>query len=242
MTSPKTKKKGKKRPPKRPPPKGQVLATSRSKTLIELPGPDPVEMRPGFGVSKRSRRNYLRSRAGSIFVVDPSMPTIDDIASSPEFSEVPNSTLRNWAQEDAWEERRREFIESINARVRQRIGNELVQQQIRILKDCDTIYEKNMEIFTGQSGFDMPPPKSYESFLRAHTTFIRAISEMGRDVIDVVVPPTVPQGEPVDEVSRVLPELSTEEARIAALAIVQQRRQLRSKNNDEDEDDGETLD
>jgi hypothetical protein len=240
--APETKKKGK-RPAKRPPPKGQVLVTSRGKTLIELPGPDPMELKPGFGFSKKSRHHYLRARAGMIFMVDPSMPTVDDICQHPEFAEINPATMRRWAHDDQWQDKRQEFRERINEGVRKRIGNELIQQQIRILKDCDALYNQNMDYLTGQSGVEVPAPKSYESLLRAHTTFIKTISEMGREVIDVVVPPAVPQGESADEVQRVIPELTSEEARVAALAVVQQRRQLRSRNlPDEDEDDGETMD
>lgn len=240
--APETKKKGKKRPAKRPPPKGKVLATARGKTLIELPGPDPKEMRPGLGASRRSRLDYVRAQAGVIFMVDPNMPTVDDIAQDPQFSDVSVTTLRKWMHADRWQEKRREFREGINAGVRKRIGNELIQQQIRMLKDCDVLYNQNMDFLTGQSGVEVPAPKSYESLLRAHTTFIKTISEMGREVIDVVVPPVVPQEGVTDEVSKVMPELSNEEARVAALAVVQQRRQLRSRNPQlEDDSDGETV-
>jgi hypothetical protein len=242
MTS-ETKKKGKKRPAKRPPPKGQVLVTPRGKTLIELPGPDPMEMKPGYGVSKKSRTHYLRARAGMIFMVDPSMPTVEDLCQHPDFSEIKPATMRNWAHSDQWQEKRQDFRESINAGVRKRIGNELIQQQIRILKDCDALYDQNMDYLTGNSGVEVPAPRSYESLLRAHTMFIKTISEMGREVIDVVVPPVTPQVEGVDQVQKVIPELTNEEARVAALAVVQQRRQLRSRNpSEEDEDDGDTMD
>lgn len=240
-----TKKKGKKRPAKRPPPKGQVLASSRGKTLIELPGPDPMEMQPGFGASARSRRHYLRARAGTIYMVDPSMPTIEDLATHPDFDGVSVGTMRTWAHADNWNEKRQQFRESVNEGVRKRIGNELIQQQIKILRDCDALYAQNLDFLTGQNGIEVPAPKSYEGLLRAHTAFIKAISEIGREVIDVVVPATVPQSDQADQISQVMPELSSEEARIAALAVVQQRRQLQAANrqvDDDEDDDGETVD
>lgn len=240
---PKTKKKGRKRPAKRAPPKGKVLATTKAKTLIELPGPDPFEMRPGFGVSKKSRMNFLRARAGIYFMMDQTMPTIEDICAHSEFDEVSLTQMRNWASADRWQEKRREFWEGINAGVRKRIGNKLIERQIKILDDCDLIYKRNLDFLTGDDGRAVPQPKSYESLVRAHVYLIKAQSEMTRDMIDVVVPPVTPETVVGDEMPRIVPEFTAEEARVAALAVVQQRRQLQSQNNPvKDDDDGEKMD
>lgn len=240
---PKTKKRGKKRPAKRPPPKGRVLATTQAKTLIELPGPDPFEMRPGYGISKKSREHYLRAKAGAIYVVDGTFPTVEDICNHPHFAEITLSQMRRWASLDRWAEARKEYWEGINQGVRKKLGNELIQQRLKMLKDCGMIYDQNIDIILGNSGLNAPPAKSYESFLRAHTGLIKTMAEMGRDVIDTVVPPLTPNTASQDEIPRVTPELTAEEARVAALAVVEQRRRLRSRNQDlEDDDNGETVD
>jgi hypothetical protein len=240
---PKTKKRGAKRPPKRAPPKGEVLVTTKSKTLIELPGPTPFEMRPGFGVSKKSRMHYLRARAGIYFMMDQTMPTVEDICAHSEFDEVSLTQMRNWAAADRWQEKRREFWEGVNAKVRKKLGNKLIERQMRILDDCDKIYQQNLDFLTGGDGRDVPQPKSYESLVRAHVHLIKAQSDMTRDMIDVIVPPVTPETSNADEMPRIVPEFTAEEARVAALAVVQQRRQLQSQNNpSEDNDDGETVD
>jgi hypothetical protein len=240
---PKTKKRGKKRPAKRPPPKGRVLATAKAKTMIEMPGPDPVEIWPGFGRSKKSRMHYLRAQAGWMYTTNEKLPTVQDICELPMFREVEVKQMQHWCGADRWNERRKEFWDGINQGVRKKLGNELIQRKIEMLEDCGKIYDQNIDMIMGNSGLERPQPKNYESLLRAHTNLLKTMVIMGHDVIDVVVPAVTPETVTLEDIPKIAPELTAEEARIAALAVVEQRRRLRSRNQElEDDDDGETVD
>jgi hypothetical protein len=152
----------------------------------------------------------------------------------PEFSEVSVQRLRVWSQEDQWVERRRAFQESVLDGVRKRIGNDLIQSQIEMVKDAMGIYERTLGMLQGTDGVDPPPAKSYEGLLGAFTRFISEMSEIRKDIIDVVVPPVIATGEEdKDEVPQIVPELSTSEARIAALAVVKARRGVDEDDEDE---------
>ena len=225
-----SKKRVKKRPAKRPPKRPSKLSTPRSKTTIELPGVD-VELRPGGGVQNRGLWAYLRALAGLVYATDQSRPSIDQVALRAPFVGVMESkTMRVWAQDDQWVERRRAHQDSVLEGVRKRIGNDLIQAQIRMLQDTAGIYDKTKEMLLGTDDKDPPPAKSYESLLRAFTGLVGTLNDVRRDVIDVVVPPPTVGGAALDEeVPRVTPELSAGEARIAALAVVEARRRIQAK-------------
>ena len=159
--------------------------------------------------------HYSTSLAGTSI---PEMSTVDP------FTMVSEATLASWATKDRWIEKRIQYRDQISDKIRARLGDEHVRHHIQMLKDMQGVYVRVVELLLDE---DAPKPKSFESLLNSYTKLVLAIGETRRDVVGFLAPrpdlTTNESGDPSSAAPHMVPEISDDEARIAAEAILRQR-------------------
>lgn len=134
------------------------------------------------------------------------------------FDQVSQTTLERWATEDEWVRRRQQYFENIRADIESHIAKKMVKVRVEQLKKIDV----QVETLFGQ--IDAVPPKSKEGLITALVRLLEAGDSMREKLAQEVVP--VHLGGVRQKTLPLTPQLSEEEARDAALAILRRRRTI----------------
>lgn len=166
----------------------------------------------------------LRWLAGLHYATSLAGTTVMEMGRTEPFTMVPYSTLERWSRDDRWIEKQRRYRDQIAEKIRARLGDEQVRHHLQMLKDMQGVYQKIVELLQSD---DAPKPRSYESLVRAYTKLVLAVGEIRRDVVGFVAPrpelSVEAGGDALASTPQMVSEISEDEARIAAEAILRQR-------------------
>ena len=185
----------------------------RRKVSLETP---PIDGQWTYG--------HIQLLAGLTYVGDSGGLTIEEMHKRAPFSAVNLETLYGWSKQDRWVERRAEFLAKVQASVLTAKRQEVVAAQLRVLDDTETIYQKTLTRLQGNDP-DCPllVTKSYEALLGAFCRLVGVMHEVRRDIVNTPLREGLVEGSVQAADDRLMPELSPEEARVAALAVVRHR-------------------
>ena len=219
---------------KKPPPEPRAPVRRAVAVRAEdAPEPEPKK----FDIRDNSQLRWL---AGLHYATNLEGTSIVEMAKIEPFTMVTEGTLGTWARRDRWIEKRREYRDQIATKIRSRLGDEHVRHHIRMLKDMQAVYETVVQTLNSD---DAPKPKSFESLLNSYTKLVLAIGEIRRDVVGFIAPrPNFGASGEEGEGSgtpQMVPEISEDEARIAAEAILRQRLQITDGEAEEEAEAGE---
>ncbi len=85
---------------------------------------------------------WLRHAAAVEYATDQNSCSVEDLHKRLVFSVASVHTLRSWAQEDKWTERRSLYQRDLQEKLQRAIGDKLVQRRIRTMERLDAIQEK----------------------------------------------------------------------------------------------------
>lgn len=230
--------KKRKRPPKAPPPAqvanvldviqkpktpllkpGDVirvdLQTSGSVSVeVEYPGTDDGEGEHSYG--------YLRFAAGIAFTTDVSGVTVAELAKrAPFVGVVPPTTMAYWATADHWAARREAMIVDWRRQIEAKIGQKQVAQALVDLDHADRMLAQSLDKI--QNG--MVAVNSYEGLINSTVRLMEFRAGLRAQVLSTVAPTMggVPgNASPGSQLQK--PQLSVEDARAAAAAVIKRRR------------------
>lgn len=182
---------------------------------------DAPEPEKNFDIRDNTQLRWL---AGLHYATSLSSTSVAEMARTDPFTLVSEKTLEAWSRKDRWIEKRHQYRDQIAEKIRAKLGDEHVRHHIRMLKDMQGVYERVVELLHSD---DAPKPKSFESMLNSYTKLVLAIGEIRRDVIGFIAPRpelgTDRDGDSDSTAPHMVPEISEDEARIAAEAILRQR-------------------
>lgn len=211
MTGPPAKRK---KPPSVPNP---PVRRGTAKRAVDAVEPPPKN----FDIKDNQQLRWL---AGLHYATSLTGTTVAEMAQTEPFTMVTGSTLFRWSRDDRWIEKQRRYRDQIAEKIQARLGDEQVRHHLRMLKDMQGVYQKIVDLLQDE---DAPKPKSYESLVRAYTKLVLAIGEIRRDVVGFVAPRPELSVDASDDspelTSPMVSEISEDEAKIAAEAILRQR-------------------
>lgn len=176
---------------------------------------------------------WLRHSAGMHYVTNLGGLSIRELNQIPPYDQVGQSTLERWSVEDEWLARRQRYFAEITAEAEKRLQEKVVRARVRSLARTEEIATQIAdEIAAGTV-----EAKSKEGLITALVRLL-GLNEELRDKIAAQVVPTH-LGGVSQETIPVTPKLSPEEARAAASAIIQQRRNATRQRLDAERRAGE---
>lgn len=166
---------------------------------------------------------FIRYSAGIYYATDFQGATLSQMSKHQLFGKVSVDTLANWSTQDRWVERRKANMDNWRHKIEAHIGNELVKMMSDMLKSARTAFDKAVN--------EIARPKlkaqTFEGAVRAMVQSGEFIMTLEEKLFRTVIPDI-----PVASVSGTLskaaatskPRLTVPEARMAAVAILESRR------------------
>jgi hypothetical protein len=124
--------------------------------------------------------------------------------------------MERWATEDEWVKRRQKFHTTIRSEIEARIAEKLIQTRVKQLEQIDDLVQ---EVFKEVGAV---APKTQEGLISSLVKLLGAGDMMREKLAKEVVPKHL--GGVEQETLPMIPKLTTEEASIAARAILRKRR------------------
>lgn len=120
-----------------------------------------------------------------VFNLDPQTPK--DLAARPEFKNVSEVAIANWAREGGWRDKRKAFLGVVRNKMEAHIADGMVQQSIKSLELYDAIH-KNLAAFLlpNDDGQLRCQPRSLESGIAALINLDRARAAARREISDTL--------------------------------------------------------
>lgn len=179
----------------------------------------------------RGQLEALRFAAETSYVFNLEPQTPKDLAARPEFKNVSEVAIANWAREGNWRDKRRAFLGVVRSKMEAHIADGMVQQSIKTLQLYDAIH-KNLAAFLmpNDDGQLRCQPKSLESGIAALINLDKARAQARREISDTL-------GERVEQGATVAPtahDLSPEQARRLAHAVMAAELKLDDEPQDPD--------
>lgn len=189
--------------------------------------------------------SWIRKQAGVYYVTDLIRRcTVKDMHNSGLFPGIPLDTLRKWATRDRWNEQRKAFEARYQHAIERQRGADLARERAKEMKRSQLLLDKMEKKLLGKK---QPEAKSYEGMVTAWVrlaSHIEALRETQLDQAILLNPPQAQSDgeESGQEQTRQGPQLSAEEAREAARAILEvRRRRIREDLGIEDEEADKSL-
>jgi hypothetical protein len=132
----------------------------------------------------------------------------------PYCSAVGIKAIERWSREDGWRERRMKFMREMQAEAERKLHGGLVQARVKELERMQRIAQSMVDDILGTDEYPGVSPKSKEGMV---SSLVRLL-----DSADQVHPTFTGQDQGRGQVAA---QLSDEEARAAAEAIIRQRRE-----------------
>lgn len=201
---------------------------SRSRTA-RVTGVDPEDDHP--------RRAYLALRysAAVDYVTSVKDISIRELWTWPKYQHLALETLHRWSTEDNWWERRLKFMKEVQAEAEAKLHGGLVKARVQQMRRMEEIAQSMEDDILGQR----VSPKSKEGMASALVRVLDSAEQLRDKISDQVQPSYVGQNQRDGGVTA---EVSEEEARAAATAIMAQRReriraQLREARGEDESDE-----
>jgi hypothetical protein len=205
-----------------PPPAKLLRQTGRKKAGLLVPRDDG--------------RMEARLAARLVYVTDPARPSIEELATRPEFKNagISAETMRTWAQGEKWLEQRQDFIDQVFERAKAQVGRRMAQDYVSICETMRDMYFSGLRKMLGEDpNFQIPEARSYEGMIRALAFVASKYADMARDVIDATTPQSAAAATASPAAPGMVAKLTPEENRAAVAAILRLRSGAGSADNDD---------
>lgn len=187
------------------------------------------EQAPASGLGRRPLSNieppegadgmrYLRYAAGLFYTTDLRGTIVPEMAKHPVYGAASLRTLEEWCRKDQWIERRRQNLEAWREQISRGIGNELARVRTDQLSRLQAIFEQALAKLEN----DLVDAKSWEG-VAGVLVKLAELMDGWRDKIHGDVVPGISRS--LDPPAQTRPQLTDEEARAAAMVIIQKRRE-----------------
>ena len=199
----------------------ESVALVRTPVFGNKPGPKPM----AYAEPPPAESNaYLRYSAGIYYTTDMKGCTVEDLTRHPIYGVVPFRTLEGWCGKDKWVERRKAIQEDWRKKIEMAIGSQLARLRLAQLETLQRVYNKALEKLEG----DMVAAKTWEGVATVLVRIAEIMDEFrGKVGSEIWANMGVGGTEHLQAGNSMLgrPKLSQEEARAAALTILQHRRE-----------------
>jgi hypothetical protein len=174
-----------------------------------------------------AQRRELRSKLLLLYISAVTKPMLPDLLRRAEFQGLPIKTVEDWKYEDRWEEQRKAFQASLFAQVKTRIGDRLAQTTLQMLEELAPIKDRLIARLATETFDDL----SADKLLKAFCTVLELQARLTEQAVGLITPTQGTQEAPHDAsipspvVASGITDLTVDEAREAAFAIMRRRRE-----------------
>lgn len=227
---------------KKAPPKGKRVPP---KHAVVKRGPGRPPAAQALAPYEDSRMSARRA-AAVVYITDVvHYCTIEQLAKMPMFEHLSLGVYKRWAKLDRWSEQRKRFETMLNDRAEREMANKLLRERRAELEKAHALYQDMIGTLSNKK--TRPEPKSFEGMVGAFVKlgqYIEALRVVTLDNMDLFkTTPVEGEGEQQEVVRKIHPDLSPEEMRAAASAILEARRaRHREEHGIVDEADPDLLD
>lgn len=195
-------------------------------SLVDVFGKSPRAVRVVTDDSSTivdSDQKYLRYAAGIYYTTDLRGCSVLEMTKHPIYGVVPIGTLERWCMLDDWVKRRVAVLEQWRKKIEAAVGNKLAQARVHQLESLQRVYDKvllKLETDAVEAG-------TYEGLTNALLRLAEVMDDW-RSRLAQEIWPAMAEASAGDGRSTALmvrPKLSREEARAAAVMIIQLRQQ-----------------
>lgn len=207
------------------PPDPEIAIAKACRKTVGAPGKSSLEPPP-----QSETNQYIRFAAGLYYTTHIRGTTIEQMSKHPLYGRVSYSTLESWSKKDRWGERRQENMRRWREALESTIGSELLKARVKNLAKLRNIFDKVVEKLEAENPVEA---KSYEGLVKALVSLADLIdghqTKVGQELVPgVMAVATAEASESGDP--RITASLSSDEARMATKAILEdRRRKLRQK-------------
>lgn len=159
----------------------------------------------------------MRHTAALQYVTSRQGISIRELAKTVPFNQLYPATLERWSAEDNWVQRRQKYFQEIRGEIETRIAEKLIQTRVKQLESMDMLFETLMVDITTTNA------KTKEGIVTAAVRVLEASDTIRDKLSKEVVPEHL--GGVHREGMPVTPTLTDVEARAAAKAVIQKRRE-----------------
>jgi len=206
--------------------------TPKKKPPVKKPAKKPIKV-SGEDVVPHSIESYawLRKVAELIYVTSQEAITIKNLAKLPEFEgRVHFNTIGEWCREDRWVEKRELYYNELQERIKEQILTSQVKSRVNQLQHMDGIFSDILhKLAKGEA-----EPGTYEGMVGAAVKVSKEMDELRDKISREIIPQRINQMLGSKEETPIEPEVSLEEARAGAMAIIEKRRQAAKKQAEEE--------
>jgi hypothetical protein len=160
----------------------------------------------------------LRHAAGLYYTLQPGAVSLEAMRLEPHFRDIPLATLQSWQVKDEWMQRREAHLDALRQSLSEKLGDELLQARFAQISDFNRVYGVALDMLQD----DRLQPKSWEGVARVMVSMAQGMDQYRIGAAQTLLGTRRSGGEVLPTTS--IPELSHEEARAAAAAIVTMRR------------------
>jgi len=170
-----------------------------------------------------SDQKYLRYAAGIYYTTDLRGCSLVDMTKHPIYGVVPLRTLERWCGLDDWTKRRAAVLEQWRKKIEAAVGSKLAQSRVHQLESLQRVYDKvllKLETDAVEAG-------TYEGMTSVLLRLAELMDEWRARLAQEIWPAMAEAsaGDGRSTALMVRPKLSREEAREAAMLIIQRRRE-----------------
>jgi hypothetical protein len=167
-------------------------------------------------------RQELRRIAFLKYVVEPDLSVIEMSRQPPFVGAVTLSTLNSWCVADGWAKGRKEQYEKIKATIVRHMASRMVNSHMQTLGQCREIKDRLIARLATEDFAETAPDK----LVRAYCQVVEVEYKLLGVTASVLTPPADNKADAaVDEGGSGDAQLSDEEARVVALALLRKRRE-----------------
>lgn len=210
---------------KKPPPAKKEPETNQFGSTTQV---STVEIVP-VSLEESEGNEWLRRLAEVSYVTSQKAITVNTLWDRyPYKNKVSFRTMQDWCREDGWVEQREQYYRGLEEQIKRKMASAQVQSSMRLLKYLDSMFGNIIKKLDENE----VEPGTYEGMVGAALKVSKTIDEIRSKVSSELVPDRT--ASPEDMSKNVIPVLTEDEARKAALAVIQSR----MSQNTETTDDG----
>jgi hypothetical protein len=199
-----------------------------------LPTPPAADMAtlvgrlPGLPPGRKPSSDWVREQAKYLYTMSMDKVSMADIANHPLFKgRVSVHSLHAWCTQESWVDIRRQVAEAWRVAITEQTGRELIEARRQWLRNLSLLGGYIFKhLIPNKKGEFKVEAQSYESMAQAFVKVVSLMDTMTQNSLDDILP-EVPGQAAVEATGKtetaLRPDLSPEEARIGARAILEAR-------------------
>lgn len=162
---------------------------------------------------------WLRRVAAIKYSSNPHGIKLEELCRDPVFRDVPIDLLKQWYVADKWEDQRSHFFDLIRENLQERLIDPILNEQSRIMDVLENLEKMALYELTNHK----PRMNSFEGGIKAILQILMAREQLATSMISTVMPKVADRT--MDKIKDNIEDLSDDELRIAAHAIIKARNQ-----------------